>query len=87
MRSGNTLGNVYRCPVCGAELSVIRAGGGRLAPVCCNRRMELLERVNKVYLCSICHCEVMHIVEGGGSLSPNCCNQPMKKKVVESALP
>lgn len=35
----NRLGAVYRCPVRGAEVLVIRAGSGRLAPVCCNRPM------------------------------------------------
>ncbi len=84
MRSGSTSGNVYRCPICGAELSVIRSGRGHLSPICCNKRMELIESINPVYLCQVCHCEVMHIVVKGGRLNPTCCNQPMMRREVGS---
>ncbi|MFQ5329764.1 MAG: hypothetical protein ACE5D4_07235 [Thermodesulfobacteriota bacterium] len=84
MRSGNVLGSVYRCPICGAELSVIRPGRGHLSPICCNKKMELLETVKPVYCCQICKCEVMHVVVKAGGLRPACCNQPMESKGVGS---
>jgi len=79
MKSGKPVGSVYRCPVCGAELSLIRPGGGHLAPVCCNRNMELLGKVSTVYHCSVCRCAVMHIVDRGGKLSLLCCNKSMER--------
>ncbi len=78
MISGNRRGRVYRCPICGAELSVIRGGEGVLAPVCCNTRMELLGRSNTVYRCSICGSELMVIKDGGGKPEPVCCNEKMQ---------
>lgn len=84
MKSGNksgviSLGRVYRCPVCGAELSVIRGGRGRLRPVCCNTEMVQLKITNHVYVCSICGSELM-IIKGGENLQPICCNKKMRLK-------
>jgi len=79
MKSGEAMGSVYRCPVCGAEISLIRPGGGHLTPVCCNVKMELLGEVNAVYHCSVCRCTVMQIVDRGGTLSPRCCNRSMER--------
>jgi competence CoiA-like predicted nuclease len=79
MKSGNGLGRVYRCPVCGAELSVIRSGNGNLAPHCCNVKMELINnRTNPVYYCKVCGSELMVINEKNGALEPICCNQIMQ---------
>ncbi len=33
---------IYRCPVCGAEVAVVRKGAGVFVPHCCNRHMERL---------------------------------------------
>lgn len=83
MKSGDqVLGQVYRCPVCGAELSVIRPGKGGLSPVCCNKGMVLLVRINTVYHCPICGSELMVIRDGGERPEPICCNQRMKLKAV-----
>ncbi len=82
MISDAAVGCVYRCPVCGAELSVIASGSGILEPICCNRKMELQERINPVYLCSSCGSELMLIVDKGGKLEPLCCNQKMNRKAV-----
>ncbi|HPN54504.1 MAG TPA: desulfoferrodoxin FeS4 iron-binding domain-containing protein [Candidatus Moranbacteria bacterium] len=36
-----TIGEVYRCNVCGNEVEVIKVGGGTL--VCCGQEMEKIE--------------------------------------------
>ncbi|HKZ46737.1 MAG TPA: hypothetical protein VJ202_05080 [Thermodesulfobacteriota bacterium] len=82
MKSGNnigviSLGRVYRCPVCGAELSVIRGGKGSLLPVCCNTEMVQLKTINHVYVCSVCGGELM-VIKGGENLQPICCNKKMR---------
>ena len=73
----NLTGQVYRCPVCGAEASVIRGGLGALAPRCCNTAMELLAEPHTTYVCPICGSELMVIRDGIGPLTPRCCNRPM----------
>jgi desulfoferrodoxin-like iron-binding protein len=74
----NVAGQVYRCLVCGAEVSVIKGGEGRLTPHCCNQPMQLQSRLNLVYRCSVCGAEVMVIFTGQGKLTPRCCNQYMR---------
>ena len=76
--SKSRVGSVYRCPVCGAELSVIRSGEGMLEPVCCNTKMILIERINRIYVCPVCGCEIMLIRGSSERLEPVCCNTPMK---------
>lgn len=71
-------GGLYRCPVCGAELSVVSSVGAELRPRCCNTQMEATEHVNEVLTCSVCGCELMVIVGMGESLSPLCCNTSMQ---------
>lgn len=83
MISDNAVGHVYRCPVCGAELSIIASGSGKLEPICCNRKMELKDRINPVYFCSACGSGLMLIVDKDGKLEPLCCNQKMNRKVVQ----
>ena len=73
----NLLGQVYRCPVCGAEVSVVRGALGALAPRCCNRQMLLLTQRHATYACPVCGSELMVIREGAGPLAPRCCNTPM----------
>jgi desulfoferrodoxin-like iron-binding protein len=74
------LGRVYRCPVCGAELSVIRNGKGSLRPVCCNTHMVQLKTINHLYVCSICGSELMVIRGGVKTMNPLCCNKKMGQK-------
>jgi desulfoferrodoxin-like iron-binding protein len=73
----NLTGQVYRCPVCGAEVSVIRCGEGDLAPRCCNQAMALLPERHVTYFCPVCGSEIMVIRQGVGPLAPRCCNRPM----------
>jgi len=87
----NLVGQVYRCLVCGAEVSVIRRGEGPLAPRCCNRPMSLLPQRHTWFVCPVCGSEVMVIRGGPGdpkypressaissdTLAPRCCNRPM----------
>ncbi len=79
----NTLGQVYRCPVCGAELTVIQATRGELAPRCCNQPMALLPRLRRAYRCPVCGAEIVVVRQGHGALAPQCCNEPMS--VVQTA--
>ena len=72
-------GRVYRCPVCGAELTVIYSGTGRLGAICCNRPMELLGQVSPIYRCPLCGAELTVINQGPTDrLAPVCCNCPME---------
>jgi len=73
----NKLGQVYRCFVCGAEVSVIRRASGELAPRCCNEPMHLLPQRHQVYRCPVCGAELVIIRTGAGPLTPRCCNTPM----------
>jgi desulfoferrodoxin-like iron-binding protein len=77
MKSADKLGSVYRCPVCGAEVSVMRHGGGSLGPFCCNVAMELTDTINRIFRCTLCASEVMAIKEGEGTLEPFCCDNLM----------
>ncbi|MBI3397959.1 MAG: hypothetical protein HY026_01780 [Deltaproteobacteria bacterium] len=76
VKSRNILGRIYRCPVCGAELSVIKSGSGELKPICCNTKMIMLEAVNTVYVCSVCRSELM-VIKDVEKLEPVCCNKKM----------
>ena len=74
-------GRVYRCPVCGAELTVIYPGTGCLGAICCNRPMELLGRVSPIYRCPLCGAELTVINQGSTArLGPICCNRPMERR-------
>jgi len=75
--SANLVGRVRRCLICGAEVSVIRAGDGELAPRCCNQPMVLLPQRHPTYRCPVCGAEIMVIRRGTGPLAPRCCNEPM----------
>lgn len=77
VKGRNILGSVYRCPVCGAELSVIKGGSGELKPICCNTEMIMLEPINTVYVCSVCRSELM-VIKNGKNLEPICCNKKMR---------
>ena len=71
------LGQVYRCRICGAELTVLRASKGELTPRCCNRFMDLKRERAAGYFCSVCGSELIVIHEGQGELKPRCCNREM----------
>ena len=71
------LGSVYRCPICGAELTVIRQGAGTPAPHCCNEPMELVERTSDAFRCPVCASEVMVVSGEPPTLEPVCCSRSM----------
>jgi len=74
-----TKGLVYFCSVCGAEITVVRAGDGYLSPRCCNIPMEFKGRVTTVFFCHCCGAEAMVLVAGAGNTVPVCCNTPMNR--------
>ncbi|MBI5327388.1 MAG: hypothetical protein HZB80_03705 [Deltaproteobacteria bacterium] len=74
----NMIGHVYRCHICGAEVSAIKSGNGRFKPVCCNRDMIMTENINAVYFCPVCFSELMVIKGNTKNLQPRCCNNKMK---------
>jgi desulfoferrodoxin-like iron-binding protein len=78
----NLVGQVFRCPICGAEVSVIRSADGKLAPRCCNQPMELLSTHHESFRCPVCGAEIMVIRRGRGALTPRCCNEPMVAREV-----
>ncbi len=74
------LGQVYRCPVCGAEVAVINAASQALEPYCCNEPMTPLDRVLVLYRCPVCGAEVAVIRDRGGPLELVCCRVPMERR-------
>ncbi|GAB4266911.1 MAG: hypothetical protein Kow0092_20020 [Deferrisomatales bacterium] len=79
------LGRTYRCPVCGAEVLVIRAGSQALDPWCCNQPMEPRAALVAVYRCPVCGAEVAVLRGGGGTLELVCCTRAMERR--ESPVP
>lgn len=76
-RPRNTIGQVYHCPVCGAEVTVIAATRGELTPHCCNEAMSLLPQLHRAFHCPVCGAEIIVVRQGPGELTPHCCNCPM----------
>jgi hypothetical protein len=70
-------GVVYRCRICGAELTVLAGGAGRFEPRCCNRAMDALPGRLHFNYCPVCGAELVVLNEAGGRFEPRCCNQPM----------
>lgn len=76
----NRLGTVYHCPICGAEVTVIRSRDGALAPICCDRLMERRPSRSRIYFCAICGAELAVVRASDGDLAPVCCNELMQVK-------
>ena len=78
MSSSRLRGNVYRCPICGAEVAVLAHKCGDFHPVCCNVEMVLLESTLIFYVCPHCKAEVA-LVENKNleAFAPRCCNVAM----------
>jgi endogenous inhibitor of DNA gyrase (YacG/DUF329 family) len=74
-------GKVYRCPICGAEVTVLAHECGEFHPVCCNVPMTLEERTLVFYVCPHCRSEVT-LTEGfnESAFAPMCCNAAMIKQ-------
>ncbi len=77
-------GTMLRCPVCGAEITVLAwRGGGSFQPRCCNVKMELLPQKAIFFKCEICKAEIAAINDLSRSdFTPICCNRQMIKKAV-----
>ena len=73
------LGRVYRCPVCGAEVLVVKAASQALDAHCCNTAMKPVDKVVDIYHCKQCGSELAALRDSGGPLDLNCCNAPMTK--------
>jgi len=71
-------GTIFRCAVCGAEITVVRGGGGSIAPVCCNQPMNRREGLMHIYHCDVCGAEVAVLVGEEKEMKLVCCNEPMK---------
>jgi len=78
-------GFVYFCQICGAEITVVRAGDGSLSPRCCNMQMEFKSRVLTVFFCHCCGSEAMVLIPGVGNTVPVCCNTPMNRVNIGSS--
>ena len=78
MKAGTkTRGTIYRCPVCGAEVTVLGNGSGLFFPVCCNVKMCKLPRKLIVYRCPVCGSEIGVLTKTHPSFMPICCNRQM----------
>lgn len=80
----NILGQTYFCPVCGAELSVIRGREGEMDLVCCERPMVCRKEIKEVYHCPSCGAQVMLIKSNSDNLEPVCCHVPMQQITTSS---
>ncbi len=80
-----SLGLVYRCGVCGAEISILVSRHGVFAPRCCNTDMIAQSRRVTFYVCPRCGAEVGLIGSGrtgapAKNFQPRCCAMDMKPK-------
>ena len=77
MSQTNPRGLVYRCPLCGAEISVVGTRMRGFSPRCCNTDMVLLPRRLAFYHCPLCGAEIAVVKPGSGPFVPRCCNEDM----------
>jgi DNA-directed RNA polymerase subunit RPC12/RpoP len=68
---------VYRCPICGAEVTVLGEPKGHFSPRCCGKDMALLARRVRIYFCPQCGAQVMLVTPGQGDFQPRCCGLDM----------
>jgi ribosomal protein L37AE/L43A len=73
-------GVVYRCPVCGAELTVVARRTGVFAPRCCNQPMQPRPQRLAFYACPVCGSELVVVRQGPGEFTPRCCNRLMARE-------
>ncbi len=85
MDAGGAKGTLYRCPVCGAEATVLAERIGEFRPRCCNREMAPLGERVAFYYCPVCGAEIAVIKQGEGRFEPWCCNRPMVRERAEAA--
>ena len=61
---------VYRCPICGAEVTVLGESKGDFHPRCCGKAMALLARQTTVFFCPQCGAQIMVVTPAGGIFNP-----------------
>ena len=71
-------GMVYRCEICGAELTVLAFAAGRFEPKCCDAPMQPKPRRVAFYHCPLCGAEIAVLKAGEGEFAPRCCNTAME---------
>ena len=79
MSAEDVRGQVYRCPVCGAEILVLARRFGVFTPRCCNEDMVRLSHRLTFYVCPVCAAEIAVVNKGTGVFAPRCCNVDMRE--------
>jgi len=80
MSKNNPLGLVFRCPICGAEVTVVSTHLGDFTPRCCSTDMICKEQRVSFYYCPRCGAEIAVLREGYGDFQPHCCGIDMLRK-------
>ena len=80
MAAENRKGQLYRCPICDAEIAVLTAHIGKFRPRCCNTDMQLLSRGLVFYVCPVCGAELAVLRAGEGEFELRCCNTGMVRR-------
>jgi predicted RNA-binding Zn-ribbon protein involved in translation (DUF1610 family) len=80
MNAENVSGVVYRCPVCGAEVTAVGSRMGEFTPRCCNRPMRRMSQRATLYDCPVCGAAIVIVRKGRGRFEPRCCNHPMAER-------
>jgi len=70
-------GNMYRCPVCGAEILVVARAHGAFEPHCCNVPMLLKRYRARFFVCPVCGSEIAALKSPSVTFMPRCCNAGM----------
>jgi endogenous inhibitor of DNA gyrase (YacG/DUF329 family) len=71
-------GASYYCPICGARVTLLRAGSENLRPRCCGVDMVPVRgQPLPAYFCPICGTEVSLIKDNEKHLRLICCGVPM----------
>ena len=71
-------GQIYRCPICRAEITVLaRMEVKDFRPHCCNTAMEIMEHNAVFYMCEVCGAEVAAVRDVPEDFRPRCCSQLM----------
>jgi len=70
-------GNIYRCPVCGAEVLVVARAHGAFRPHCCNVPMLLNRYRARFFVCRVCGSEIAALKPPNVTFAPHCCNTRM----------
>lgn len=80
MSAASALGTVYRCPICGAEVTVVVGRIGHFTPVCCNVAMLPKRDRAPVYYCPRCGAQIAVLHRTQGQFEPVCCAIPMVRR-------